>query len=209
MSPPAVKLAPLPKFQLGPSPSNSLTEKLFPIFCRYIDVSGRTTLIHNRSSLRLLILASLLFYGACVSVELGTNETKKADFIKLDAPNENYKPVFIKNLDLAWRNYNKNSTISYFTECTDKKTYDLEQTRQGLLTPLTASEILSEERSSTKKFKKLKSLVRSNMNNKKTFAEIAIYNAKKCLFIITHVTFDKDESKDIYEKFLDSFEGQL
>ena len=84
---------------------------------------------------------SVILFG-CVSVNLDSGVTKKAEKIELTEPTLNFVKIKNKTVDQAWQNVKNGNTIAYLSECNSKSDPTLKTLQDENLSALTNIEII-------------------------------------------------------------------
>ena len=156
----------------------------------------------------ILIFSFLFLQNGCVSVEVEEPKADKAENVKYQNP-KGYESFENAPLDQAWKNNKNGNSISFLSECGNSNDPTLEKIREGILSNLGNTKIISETSLKFNGRNALNSTVSSSIDGVDTKSEILIFKKNSCIYVITYVALDPsfDEDLEVFQKFLLEFKA--
>jgi hypothetical protein len=95
-------------------------------------------------------LWSALFFisfllGGCVSVQLGSGKSQKADEVSFEKPSDPFKSISADSVDQAWQSERTGNTLAFLTECQPSVEASLQTLQTEPLSALTQPVIVKTE----------------------------------------------------------------
>jgi hypothetical protein len=156
----------------------------------------------------IFLIPYFLLQSGCVSVEVEEPKAEKAENIKFINP-KGYENYDNSPLDQAWKNNINGNSISFLSECGNANDPSLEKIREGIISNLGSTKIVSENSLMFNGRNALNSTVASSIDGVDTKLEILIFKKNSCIYVITYVALAPsfEEDFDIFQTFLREFKA--
>lgn len=154
-----------------------------------------------------LCIINLLFATSCISVNLSGAKAKKAENIKVQAPNPPFEKAKSDTVDELWRNPTNGNTISYLSDCGDSSDPSLLAIEKGALAGLYPYTTVSSEDLWFDGRGARRSKVRGTVDGVPSMVDLLVYKRNNCIYILTYVGLEKHFSSDQakFDQFMERF----
>lgn len=156
---------------------------------------------------RALLTIFVLFFCACVSINLPSSSAERANKVQFQDPAEPFIQNKTKSADKAWKNIKNGNSISYFSVCNENSDPALESVLNEFLSSLDTHSITKKENVTFNDREALRAEAEGLLDGVKTRLQFLIFKKNNCTYSISFVGVNKnfDEDKGRFENFLNSF----
>ena len=154
------------------------------------------------------LLVSLLL-SACVSVNLGSRQVKRAAGVRYSEPTNPFEKDSRTDVDGAWKNPKNGNLISFLSDCQDESDPTLDSIVQGTLTGVSALKILKEDSPMVQNREGRRVLASGKVDGVPTQMDLLVFRKDSCIYILSYVgvqsSFSDNHSQ--FDRFVGGFKA--
>lgn len=148
-----------------------------------------------------------LLLSACVSVNLGSRQAKRASGVNYSEPNKPFTKESRSDVDGAWKNSKNGNLISFLTDCQDESDPSLDSIVQGTLTGVSALNIEKKDSPTVQGREGRRILASGKVDGVPTQIDLLVFKRDSCIYILSYVgvqsAFAADHSQ--FDRFVNGF----
>lgn len=156
---------------------------------------------------RILYIVLLLFSSACVSVSLGTSQSKKATEVKYEQPSSVFSELKSETADKAWQSKATGNTLAYLSECNSNIESNLKSIEQDFLNALNNLSIVSTSHAQFNGRESLRTTAQGTVDGVAVQVSLLVFKKNNCNFTLSYtgkkINFDKELNE--FEAFINNF----
>jgi hypothetical protein len=154
-----------------------------------------------------LIYFLVLLLGACVSVNIPTSSSVKAEGTTYTEPTAPFKPIKPQQLDKVWLSEKTGNTISYLSECENAMDPSLKQIEGESLSALGKLKIESSINANFNNRESLLTTASGDVDGIPAKIKLVIFKRNNCSYTLTYAGIEKNFSAELsnFDRFVESF----
>lgn len=134
-----------------------------------------------------LIFFMILLTGGCVSVNLGTSRTHRAEGVRYSEPKSPFVKQDLDAVDAAWKNPRNGAVISYLSECQDPLDPPLDQIVSGVLNGLSQLRVEQEETLTFQEREARRVRAEGRVDGVPSLIDLLVFKRNHCIYILSYV----------------------
>jgi hypothetical protein len=157
----------------------------------------------------LLVVFLIVFCSSCVSVNIKSGQTKKADDVSLREPPAPFEDTQTELADRSWRNPRNGNTISFQSICEEAADPTLVTIRANHIAGIQNPIVDSEERKSYNSRAALFTKVSGQVDGVPVMLDLVIFKKNNCSYTLTYLGLKSkfQDNHKAFLKFLDGFKA--
>jgi hypothetical protein len=154
-----------------------------------------------------IMLSCSVLLPACISVNLPSNNTVKAQKVSFTAPSSPYQILKSTEVDQAWQSPQNGNTIAYFSECNTNIETSLDSLAEENFSALTEAKVQKVEKKNTGEIDSIEAMAEGQVDGTKMNLALLIFKKNKCSYVLSFMAKPKNFNQDfnIFEKFKGDF----
>ncbi|MGE0526385.1 MAG: hypothetical protein AB7G93_20510 [Bdellovibrionales bacterium] len=156
-----------------------------------------------------LLLGTAVFASGCVTVNLGSKESKRASGVEVRVPALPFEKEARDDVDAAWKNPRTGNVISYLSDCKDPSDPPLDQIVHGVLAGLSDLKYESSKTESILGREGRRVHALGKVDGVPTGVDLLVFKRNNCIYVLSYVgvqsAFAKDQEE--FNRFIEGFQA--